>query len=139
MTGLMLRRSFCLGAALLLLARGASAQAPVPLSITPQELGRIWDAEHVSPPQPPLLTHAEVTKRLDAVVRATPSLFKMEKIGESVEGRAINMVQAGTGPFRVLLWSQMHGDEPTATAALFDLFEYLRRHRETPAVRGILG
>jgi hypothetical protein len=39
----------------------------------------------------------------------------------------------------VLLWSQMHGDEPTATAALFDVFEYLRRHREDPTVRRILS
>jgi hypothetical protein len=38
----------------------------------------------------------------------------------------------------VLLWSQMHGDEPTATSALFDLYEYLRRHRDEPAVRAIL-
>ena len=29
---------------------------------------RIWDAEHVSPPLPPLLDHAEVVKRLEAVV-----------------------------------------------------------------------
>src|SRR4026207_2320375 len=49
------------------------------------------------------------------------------------------MITTGPGPFRVLLWSQMHGDEPTATAALFDIFEYLRRHRDTPAVRSILA
>jgi hypothetical protein len=138
MTMLMLRRSIRLSAAVLLLAGTAAAQSPVPLTVSPQELGRIWDAEHVSPPQPPLLRHAEVVKQLEALVGATPSLFKMEKVGESVEGRAINMIQAGTGKFPVLLWSQMHGDEPTATAALFDVFEYLRRHRETPAVRGIL-
>ncbi len=33
----------------------------------------------------------------------------------------------------------MHGDEPTATSALFDLFEYLRRHRQDPAVARILS
>jgi murein tripeptide amidase MpaA len=33
----------------------------------------------------------------------------------------------------------MHGDEPTATAALFDVFEYLRRHRDEPIVRRILS
>jgi hypothetical protein len=33
----------------------------------------------------------------------------------------------------------MHGDEPTATAALFDVFEYVRRHRAEPAVRGLLS
>ena len=44
-------------------------------------------------------------------------------------------VASAPGAFPVLLWSQMHGDEPTATAALFDIFEYLRRHRDDPAVR----
>ena len=39
----------------------------------------------------------------------------------------------------MLLWSQMHGDEPTATAALFDIFEFLRRHRQDPTVRDILS
>jgi hypothetical protein len=106
-------------------------------SITPQELARVWDAEHVSPPLPPLLNHAEVVKRLDAL-RADPA-FKIEKIGESVEGRSINHVQFGTGQFGVLLWSQMHGDEPTATAALFDVFEYFRKHREEPLVERIYG
>ena len=33
----------------------------------------------------------------------------------------------------------MHGDEPTATAALFDIFEYLAKHREDPTVRRILS
>ena len=32
----------------------------------------------------------------------------------------------------------MHGDEPTATAALFDIFEYVRRHRSEPAVARML-
>jgi hypothetical protein len=38
----------------------------------------------------------------------------------------------------VLLWSQMHGDEPTATPALFDLLELLRVHREAPPVARLL-
>jgi hypothetical protein len=33
----------------------------------------------------------------------------------------------------------MHGDEPTATAALFDVFEYFQRHRNDPAVQRILS
>ena len=108
-------------------------------SITPQELARIWDAERVSPAAPPLMTHEEVVKRLKAVVSASPELFSMSQIGESVEGRSINHIQAGSGGTRVLLWSQMHGDEPTATAALFDVFEYLTKHRDDPAVRRILS
>jgi len=49
-------------------------------------------------------------------------LFKVEKLGMSIEGRDINMLSIGTGQTSVLLWSQMHGNESTATMALFDIF-----------------
>jgi len=62
----------------------------------------------------------------------------VEEIGKSVEGRSINHLWFGRGPYHVLLWSQMHGDEPTATAALFDVFEQFRRHRDEPAFALIL-
>ncbi|MEK7667335.1 MAG: M14 family zinc carboxypeptidase, partial [Gemmatimonadota bacterium] len=77
--------------------------------------------------------------RLRAVRDASPDLFSLEEIGRSVEGRAIYHVAFGRGPFRVLLWSQMHGDEPSATSALFDLFEYVRLHRADPAVARMLS
>jgi hypothetical protein len=124
------------------LAAGALAKAGqrgAPASIAPQELARIWDAEHVSPPLPPLVDHAEVVRRLGALTDKHGDLFEVEKIGESVEGRSIKHVRVGRGAVRVMLWSQMHGDEPTATSALFDLFEYLQRHRDDPPVRRILS
>jgi hypothetical protein len=108
-------------------------------SVTPRELARIWDAEHVSPPAPPLLTHDGVVGRLKTLVSNDPDLFSMEQIGESVEGRSINHIRVGTGAMPVLLWSQMHGDEPTATAAMFDIFAYLGTHRNEPVVRRILS
>src|SRR3954470_6867087 len=132
-------RSLSLVLVSLVLSAQPRAQSGAGQIVSPQDLGRIWDAERVSPALPPLLTHAEVIKRLDAVVAASPDLFRMEKVGESVEGRALNLLQTGTGSFPVLLWSQMHGDEPTATAALFDVFEFLRRHRQDPTVRDILS
>jgi hypothetical protein len=106
---------------------------------TPQELARLWDAGHVSPPLPPLIDHAEVVRRLDGFAAASPDLFRLELAGTSVEGRTIQDVRAGTGPTSVLLWSQMHGDEPTATAALFDLLDYLARHRADPLVQRLLS
>jgi hypothetical protein len=108
-------------------------------SVSPEELSSIWDEERVSPALPPLLDHAEVVRRIDEVVNRSPDLFSSEKIGESVEGRSIHHVRFGTGPFHVLLWSQMHGDEATATSALFDVFEYLRRHRDEAVVRRMLS
>ena len=117
----------------------ASAQRGVAPRLDPQELARAWDAEHISTPAPPLVTHQEVTERFDQLARAAPDLVRTEKLGESVEGRGIIHVSAGAGSFGVLLWSQMHGDEPTATSALLDVFDYLRRRRDEPAVRRILG
>ena len=52
--------------------------------------------------------------------------FTVTKLGESVEGRAIYDVSFGTGKTQVLLWSQMHGNEPTATMAGLDLFNFIR-------------
>ena len=120
--------------ALATLTPGAQRIAP----ISPQDLAGLWDAEHVSPALPPLLEHGEVERRLTALSAADPR-FLLERVGASVEGRSINLVTVGTGPFRVLLWSQMHGDEPTATAALFDVFDYFQRHRTDPVVRRILA
>lgn len=53
--------------------------------------------------------------------------FEVKKAGESVEGRPIYLVKLGDGPKKVLFWSQMHGDEPTATAALADLFNFFQQ------------
>ena len=51
--------------------------------------------------------------------------FEVTKAGESVEGRSLNLFSIGSGKTKIFLWSQMHGDESTATAALFDIFNFL--------------
>lgn len=51
--------------------------------------------------------------------------FQVEAIGKSVEGKEIYQMTWGNGPTKVMLWSQMHGNESTATMALFDLFNFL--------------
>lgn len=53
------------------------------------------------------------------------SIFSVKTLGHSTEGREINLVSVGKGKTKVLLWSQMHGDESTATMALFDIFNFL--------------
>jgi hypothetical protein len=52
--------------------------------------------------------------------------FTVKKVGSSIEGRSISLISVGSGKTNVFLWSQMHGDEPTATQALFDIFNFLR-------------
>lgn len=51
--------------------------------------------------------------------------LRITGIGQSVQNRAIRAVTFGRGPVTVLLWSQMHGDESTATMALADIFRFL--------------
>ena len=46
-------------------------------------------------------------------------------IGHSVLNLPIYAHHLGKGSVRVLLWSQMHGNESTTTRALLDLFVYL--------------
>lgn len=55
--------------------------------------------------------------------------FEVRTLGRSVEGRTISMISIGSGKTNVLLWSQMHGNEPTATMALFDIFNYLKKNK----------
>lgn len=116
------------GAAASSFAQGARPGAELPAAVAPDRLAAAWDAEKVSWPVPPLVLHADVEAKLGDVQRSFPDLFRLETIGSSVEGRSINHLWFGRGPLHVLLWSQMHGDEPTATAALFDLFEIGRAH-----------
>ena len=52
------------------------------------------------------------------------NIFTLNKAGESVQGREIFSISIGSGPKKILYWSQMHGDEPTATAAIFDVFNF---------------
>lgn len=55
--------------------------------------------------------------------KANP-MYQVESAGQSFEGRNIQMLKIGNGPKKVLLWTQMHGDEPTATMASFDIFNF---------------
>lgn len=52
--------------------------------------------------------------------------FEVKLLGYSIEKRPIYLISLGTGDTDVLMWSQMHGNEPTATMALFDLFNFFR-------------
>src|SRR5687768_3693398 len=117
----------------LVITPGVLFQQP---DLSPQALARLWDAEHVSPPISPLVDHAEVKRRIQTL---TPDHMRVREIGRSLEDREIWSVTFGTGPNVVLMWSQMHGDEPTATSALFDLYDYIRRHRSEPHVARLLS
>ncbi len=64
--------------------------------------------------------------------------FKFEQVGKSIEGRSINMLTLGKGDITVFAWSQMHGDEPTATMALLDLFNFFENKTQFTELKELL-
>ncbi|MEO9891177.1 M14 metallopeptidase family protein [Aurantibacter sp.] len=57
---------------------------------------------------------------------SSDSRFTIKTVGKSIEARNLSLISIGTGKTSVFLWSQMHGDEPTATQAIFDIFNFFR-------------
>ena len=114
----------------------APAVAPAPPSAP--ALSQAWDAEHRDYGPTPLLDHAALQPWLERTVREGGGLIAIEEIGRSLEGRSLSHLAVGRGPVHVLLWSQMHGDEPTATSALLDILHYLDVRRSSPEVARLL-
>lgn len=56
--------------------------------------------------------------------------FEISEIGQSVNQKSIHQVKIGTGKTKILIWSQMHGNEPTTTKGLFDFFNFLHSDYE---------
>ncbi len=76
---------------------------------------------------------------IDALAADSLSLFNIRNVGESFEERPIRLVTVGSGPVQVLLWSQMHGDESTATMAIADILNYIRLSRGEGEARELLS
>ncbi|MDO6391030.1 M14 family metallopeptidase [Pontibacter sp. BT731] len=102
-----------------------------------QELGQKLYNSHHQYKEPALkhrrFRHRDIVPLIEQLQEK--SLFEVQVAGHSVQGRSIYLIKAGTGKTRVLLWSQMHGDEPTATMALFDLLHFFSQSDELNPVR----
>ncbi|MEO0525976.1 MAG: M14 metallopeptidase family protein [Bacteroidota bacterium] len=60
----------------------------------------------------------------------------LETLGYSVLGRPIEIIRLGQGRLKILMWSQMHGNESTTTKAVLDCIHYL--NEPTPESKFIL-
>lgn len=103
-------------------------------SQTPEKLAEIWDKEHVSNVFPSDARHSDVKRYLDGLRRLG---VKVDQVGTSNANREIYQIEWGRGPLKVFMWSQMHGDEPTATSALIDMFTVLQNNRGKDWVKKI--
>jgi hypothetical protein len=90
------------------------------------DFSEAWEKQHVSNIPPSNVRHADLQKYLSHLKTLG---LKVETIGKSYGNREIYQVEWGKGAMKVFMWSQMHGDEPTATSALVDLLAFLQKNR----------
>ncbi len=83
--------------------------------------------------------HAELLKHLETLKKSLGDIVTIEQIGSSVENRSINLLKLGTGKTKIFMWSQMHGDEPTATMGLLDLLNYISLYKNSSEIKKILS
>ena len=84
--------------------------------------GRYINATHISKP-----------------LKKIASNFDLEILGESTLGESIHLIKVGTGKIKILMWSQMHGNESTTTKAVFDMLNVFSEHSKDPSVKNILS
>ncbi|MDD8017832.1 MAG: M14 family zinc carboxypeptidase, partial [Bacteroidota bacterium] len=83
--------------------------------------------------------HADLMKYLEGFKASLGDVIKLEQVGTSAENRSINLLTLGKGKTKVFLWSQMHGDEPTATMALLDILNYISLNCNSVEIQKILS
>ncbi|EAR01203.1 M14 metallopeptidase family protein [Maribacter sp. HTCC2170] len=67
------------------------------------------------------ITRGHISSILDGLSEK----FVVENIGQSVNRLPIESVTFGKGSKKILMWSQMHGNESTTTKAVFDFFNFM--------------
>jgi len=107
-------------------------------AFTPDQLWQSWPDERFVQTPAPCLGPGELEAELQRLTELYPGKIRLEEIGRSFAGRPVHMLSLGHGPRTVLLWSQMHGDEPSATPALLDIAHFLLSHADEPEAAVIL-
>lgn len=113
---------------------GVPAGAPSPPPATPAELTALHEQVRVAGLDDRRFGHDAywqvVSPYLSGAVTSRVA-------GESAEGREIRHISFGHGPTTILLWSQMHGNESTASMTLADIIRFFHDTPDHPLARRI--
>jgi hypothetical protein len=85
------------------------------------------------------MKHSEMMRVVNSLQASMKEFLVVEQIGMSSEGRAINLLKLGSGERKIFMWSQMHGDEPTATMGVLDMLSYISQKKTSPEVKKMLS
>lgn len=101
---------------------------------SPKDLAQLWDKEHISSKYPSDVRHSDLKNYLE---KLRSSGITVTEVGRSGADREIYQAEFGHGPIKVLMWSQMHGDEPTATSSVIDMLAAFQSNRNKRWVKNI--
>jgi hypothetical protein len=114
---------------------GAATYGPAtPAPTSPAELETLYGSVRVSGLDDRRFDHATYWRAVEPYLGRTVS---SHVAGESAEGRDIRQLTFGSGPTTVLLWSQMHGNESTASMSLADIVRFFDESADHPLARRI--
>ncbi|WP_097028320.1 M14 family metallopeptidase [Clostridium peptidivorans] len=69
--------------------------------------------------------YEELSKTLKQIEKSSKGKMQLSTIGKSNQGRDIYLAKVGTGPKKVMVISQQHGNEPLGTEAALSVLKYL--------------
>ncbi len=96
---------------------------PSPAAVCCLDLGRrVAVDQRVGAIESRRFTHAQYWSALEPALKT--KALRVTPVGASTHGRPLRAISFGAGPTTVFLWSQMHGDESTATMSLADLLTW---------------
>ena len=80
--------------------------------------------------------HSDIVPLIDFI--KGKNIFTVTPAGQSIQGRDIFVIGYGKGKKKIFLWSQMHGDETTATMALFDIFNFFLDDKHFNEIKNLM-
>lgn len=96
-----------------------------------QQLFNNYNVYHVSR----ITTNRFSPEIFQKVIQQLSKNYRTNHLGDSVEGRPINSISFGNGPVKILMWSQMHGNESTATRAILDILQFFNEPKELVSIQ----
>lgn len=64
-------------------------------------------------------------EKINDFLEQSDDFIQKKTVGHSVQKRPITCLTLGSGKHKILMWSQMHGNESTTTKAVLDLINFL--------------
>jgi hypothetical protein len=115
-------------------AAGPSYGPTTPAPTSPAELSTIYERVRVAGLDDRRFDHSTYWGVVEPYLGRS---VRSRVAGESGEGREIRHLTFGSGPTTVLLWSQMHGNESTASMSLADIIRFFDESPDHPLARRI--